>query len=128
MSRLASCSCGQLSLISDGEPTKISACHCRACQSRTGSAFGVAVFYKKTDVEASGVSTSYTRVGDSGKSIEFRFCPKCGSTLFWMPEFREDLVAIALGCFREPQSLLPSQSVYEESRLTWVSFRLPATS
>lgn len=125
MIRLASCSCSQLSLIADGEPDKISACHCQACQRRTGSAFGVAVFYNKGQVEISGISTSYVRAGDSGRQIEFRFCPACGSTVFWMPEFRLDLVAVALGCFRDPQTLVPSQSVFEQSRLSWVSFDLP---
>jgi hypothetical protein len=38
-----------------------------------------------------------------------------------MPEFRKGLVAVALGCFAYPSSLEPTQSVYEESRLGWVS-------
>lgn len=38
MRRAASCSCGQLSIIADGEPVKISVCHCRACQRRTAAA------------------------------------------------------------------------------------------
>ena len=124
MTRVASCSCGKLSITSNGDPTKISACHCRECQRRTGSAFGVAVFFEREKVAASGTANSYTRSGDSGRSIEFRFCPACGSTVFWMPEFHEDLVAIALGCFDEPSSLVPTQSVYEASRLDWVRFDL----
>ncbi|TAX62911.1 GFA family protein [Rhizobium ruizarguesonis] len=122
MKRAASCSCGQLSITTDGEPVKISACHCRACQRRTGSAFGVAVFFHADQMEMSGASSSYVRSGDSGRSIEFKFCPECGSTVFWMPEFRIDLIAVALGCFADPSSLTPTQSVYGESRLPWVSF------
>lgn len=122
--RDAWCSCGQLSITSNGDPIKISACHCRECQRRTGSAFGVAVFFDREKVSASGTSNSYTRTGDSGKSIQFRFCPDCGSTVFWMPEFREDLVAVALGCFNDPSSLVPTQSVYEESRMSWVGLDL----
>ncbi|MGO6732750.1 GFA family protein [Rhizobium ruizarguesonis] len=121
MRRAASCSCGQLSIIADGEPVKISVCHCRACQCRTGSAFGVAVFFQADQMETSGASNSHVRSGDSGRSIDFRFCPVCGSTVFWMPEFRKGLVAVALGCFAYPSSLEPTQSVYEESRLGWVS-------
>ncbi|WP_183881753.1 GFA family protein [Rhizobium sp. BK512] len=124
MKRDAWCSCGQLSITSNGDPIKISACHCRECQRRTGSAFGVAVFFDREKVSASGTSNSYTRTGDSGKSIQFRFCPDCGSTVFWMPEFREDLVAVALGCFNDPSSLVPTQSVYEESRMSWVGLDL----
>ncbi|MBX4935995.1 GFA family protein [Rhizobium binae] len=125
MKREASCSCGQLSIAADGEVVKISACHCQACQRRTGSAFGVAVFFNKKDLTISGVSNSYSRSGDSGRSIEFRFCPDCRSTVYWMPEFRRNLVAVALGCFAEPASLIPTQSVYEERRLGWVGFNLP---
>jgi hypothetical protein len=100
----------------------ISACHCRACKRRTGSAFGVAVFFKRDQVTTSGKSKSYIRVGGSGKSIEFRFCPACGPTVFWMPEVRKELVAVALGCFSEPSTLVPTQAVHAEIRLDWVSF------
>jgi hypothetical protein len=75
-------------------------------------------------VTVSGASTSYVRSGDSGKSLEFRFCPVCGSTVFWRPEFRTDLVAVALGCFEDASSLVPTPSVYEDSRLEWVRFGL----
>lgn len=122
MRRSASCSCGELSIVAEGQPVKISACHCRACQRRTGSAFGVAVFFSEEQVAISGVSSSYVRSGDSGKSIEFGFCPTCGSTVFWKPEFRKGLVAVALGCFSDPATLVPTQGVYEETRLGWMSF------
>lgn len=35
--RHASCSCGQLHLTIDGEPARVSMCHCLACQRRTGA-------------------------------------------------------------------------------------------
>lgn len=124
VTREASCSCGQLTIRANGDPVKISACHCRECQRRTGSAFGVAVFFDREKVAASGASSSHTRAGDSGRSIEFKFCPDCGSTVFWMPDFREDLVAVALGCFNDPSSLVPTQSVYEKSRMSWVGLDL----
>lgn len=38
--REAVCSCGQLRLIAEGEPVRVSVCHCLACQRRTGSAVG----------------------------------------------------------------------------------------
>ncbi|WP_026283157.1 GFA family protein [Rhizobium sp. 2MFCol3.1] len=126
MKREASCSCGQLSITAEGDPVKVSVCHCRACQRRTGSAFGVAVFFDRKKVAVSGASNSYIRSGDSGRSIEFRFCPDCGSTVYWMPEFRENLLAVALGCFEEPSCLVPTQCVYEESRMRWVAFELPS--
>lgn len=83
--RRASCSCGQLSVTAEGAPAKISACHCPACQRRTGSAFGVAVFFDRKKVAASGASSSYTRTGDSGRSVEFMFCPTCGRRSIGVP-------------------------------------------
>lgn len=38
--RTASCSCGQLQIEVQGEPVRVSVCHCLACQRRTGSLFG----------------------------------------------------------------------------------------
>jgi hypothetical protein len=39
--REATCHCGQLRLAVDGDPFVVSICNCRACQRRTGSAFGM---------------------------------------------------------------------------------------
>ena len=36
--RRAACSCGQLHLTIEGEPSRISMCHCLECQRRTGAA------------------------------------------------------------------------------------------
>ena len=35
--RHAACSCGQLHLTIEGEPSRIAMCHCLACQRRTGA-------------------------------------------------------------------------------------------
>ena len=35
--RRAVCSCGQLQLTIDGEPSRIAMCHCLECQRRTGA-------------------------------------------------------------------------------------------
>ena len=35
--RRASCSCGQLQLTIEGEPSRIAMCHCLECQRRTGA-------------------------------------------------------------------------------------------
>jgi hypothetical protein len=120
--RTARCTCGALSITAVGEPRKISACHCRACQRRTGSAFGVAVFYETGQTTPAGPSSHYTRMGDSGSALEFHFCPACGSTVYWYPAFRPGLVAIALGCFGGPEVIGgPQQSVYEAHRHPWVA-------
>lgn len=124
MERLAKCSCGKLSATASGPPLKVSVCHCKSCQRRTGSAFGVAVFFSAVNVACAGESGTYVRAGDSGQDLTFHFCPSCGSTVYWMPDFRPGLVAIALGCFDDATDLAPGQSVYNDAAYSWVSLRL----
>lgn len=123
--RIAPCACGTLSASVETEPVRISLCHCEACKRRTGSAFGVAVFFSRDDAKIAGPSHVFTRNGESGKRVTFHFCPDCGSTVFWYPEFRPDRIAIALGAFGDDPSLAPQQAVHGERKAPWVAINLP---
>ena len=118
--RTATCACAQLRVICSGEPDKVSLCHCLECQKRTGSTYGIGAFFPRKQVEASGAFRTYRRGGDSGFAVSFHFCPDCGSTVFWEPERRPDVVAVAVGSFADPTFPAPSQSVYNERRHPWV--------
>lgn len=118
--RLATCACGQLSIRCVGEPTKISLCHCRACQKGTGSTYGVAAFFGRKDVDPNGAAGNYTRQSDSGHAVTFHFCPNCGSTVFWEPKRKPETIAVAVGAFADPTFSPPTQAVYAEHRHPWV--------
>lgn len=118
--REAQCSCGQLRLLCRGEPAKVSLCHCRACQRRSGSAFGIAAFYPRDAVEVTGEARTYTRGSDAGLTITFHFCPTCGVSLFWEPERKPELLAVAVGGFADPGFPAPSQEVWTQCRHPWV--------
>jgi hypothetical protein len=119
--RVASCSCGQLSLTVTEEPIRISVCHCLACQRRTGSVFGAQARFRIDVVEVKGRSQKYVRVGDEGNRIVFNFCPQCGATVHWQIEGQEDIIAVAVGAFAEPGFPAPTVSVYERRKHSWVS-------
>lgn len=122
--RTAQCSCGQLHVECSGAPEKISVCHCLECQRRTGSAFGIAVFFRKEAVVITGSSHIYQRIGDSGLPLRHHFCPNCGSTIFWYPERKPAHIALALGAFADPHFPAPQQAVYERSQHSWVTLSL----
>ena len=124
-SRQACCSCGQLTLNVVGDPVRVSVCHCLACQRRTGSAFGVQARYPRGQVQIEGPSSSYTRIGDSGQSTTFHFCPDCGTTLHWELADSPDMIAVAVGAFADPTFLTPQVSVYESRRHPWVDISGP---
>ena len=118
--RTASCSCGQLSVTVSGEPVRVSVCHCLACQRRTGSVFGAQARFPKEHASIEGQSTSYVRIANSGNRITFHFCPSCGATVHYAIEGHEELVAVPIGAFAEPDFSPPAFSVYEQRMHGWV--------
>jgi hypothetical protein len=122
--RRAACSCGQLHLTAEGDPIRISVCHCLACQQRTGSVFGVQARFPRDKVRVEGRSTKYVRTADSGNRATFSFCPDCGSTVYWELEVVPDAIAVPVGAFADPGFPAPRVSVYEERRHPWAG--LPA--
>lgn len=120
-SRTASCCCGQLRVTCHGEPRLVSLCHCEDCQRRTGSTYGIAAFFQRAQTEAEGRASSYKRSSDSGHAVRFHFCPNCGSTVFWEPERKPEMIAVAVGSFADPSFPAPEKAVWDERRHPWVT-------
>ena len=96
MRRTASCSCGQLTLVMQGEPEEVTVCHCFECQKQTGSVFGVSTYWPKSACEAiTGEATLWRRSSDSGRWLDNYFCPICGSTVYWYAEFAPEEIVVA---------------------------------
>lgn len=119
--RHAACSCGQLKLTCQGEPVRVSVCHCLECQRRTGSVFGTQARFHVKDVREEGEAKEFVRVGDEGHTIRMHFCGQCGTTVSWRIEGLEDFVMVAVGAFADPSFPAPGVSVYEERRPSWVT-------
>src|SRR5882757_1316899 len=122
MTRTARCCCGGLQAETTGEPSFVSACHCQACQRRTGSVFGVGAYFPRTQVRTEGASKLYVRDGQDGRKLRMHFCPDCGTTVYWEADFRPDHVGIAVGAFADPDFPAPVRSVWEENRHAWLRF------
>jgi hypothetical protein len=119
--REAACSCGQLRLVAEGDPVRVSVCHCLACQRRTGSAFGYQARFPHERVAVRGRAREYVRVSDDGESRTFSFCPECGATVFYALGPEPDLVAVPVGAFADPSFPAPVVSVWESRRHAWVT-------
>lgn len=119
--RSASCSCGQLTATTVGEPVRVSICHCLACQRRTGGVYAAQARFPRSEVTTHGESTAFERVGDSGGRARFHFCPRCGSTVYYTIDALPDVIAIPVGAFADPSFPPPQISVYEARKHGWVS-------
>ncbi|HET8894534.1 MAG TPA: GFA family protein [Gaiellaceae bacterium] len=121
MTREASCSCGQLRATVEGDPIRVSVCHCLACQRRTGSVFGAQARFAAEQVTVEGRHTDYTRISDEGEERTFQFCPDCGATVVYAAPFMPGMIAIPVGAFADPSFPPPVRSIYEERRHAWVA-------
>ena len=119
--REASCSCGRLRVTAEGEPVRISMCHCLACQRRTGSVFSAQARFPEDRVRVAGRFTEYVRTSDEGEERTFRFCPECGATVFYTTGGAPGVVAVPIGAFADPSFPDPTVSVYESRRHSWVA-------
>jgi hypothetical protein len=120
MTRTATCRCGQLRATVTGEPVRVSVCHCLDCKKRSGSAFSNQARWPDADVATIGAFKEWSHTGDSGNRATFRFCPDCGSTVFYSSEGLPGLTAVAVGCFADPSFRAPEYSVYENRKYDWV--------
>jgi hypothetical protein len=118
--RRAACSCGQLTIETQGEPIRISVCHCLACQRRTGSALGVQARFDAAAVRIEGRASSFTRTADSGHNVTFHFCPECGATVHYRLAQFPNVIAVPVGAFADPTFPAPRFSVYESRRHSWL--------
>jgi hypothetical protein len=121
MTRTASCSCGKLTLVVTGDPKFVLMCHCRECQRRTGSIFGVGAYYLRAQVQPAGTFNIYVRDAQEGRKARSRFCPTCGSTVFWEIDRQPDYIGVAVGAMADPQFRPPMFSVWEDSQHPWIT-------
>ena len=119
--RRAECTCGALSAAADGEPVRLSVCHCLNCKRRSGSAFAWTATYKADRVEVGGEYRTWQRHSDEGRWARFHFCPTCGTTVWYEIEVRPGMISIPTGTFADPDFPAPNVEVYENRRCPWLA-------
>ncbi len=116
----ARCSCGALTVQAPGRSRLVVACHCTECQRRTGAPFGAGAFYPAEELRIAGAAKEFAREGTTGGMVRTRFCPECGSSVYWTADWAPGFVAVAVGCFAEADQPRPASSVWEQARHDWV--------
>ena len=97
------CNCGAVRYKTLAAPKRVGACACSWCQKRTGSAFGISVYFLKDDVEINGGPLrTYRAWSDTGRWLDSEFCETCGTTVTWTLQLFPDFRGIAGGCFDRP--------------------------
>jgi len=118
--RTASCRCGALKAKAQGEPARISVCHCLACKARSGSAFSWNSTWLEAQVEIEGDSAQWSRTAGGGRWCTYWFCPTCGSTVWYRIEARPGMVTLPAGNFGDPGFGEPGVSWFVDRQCPWV--------
>ena len=122
--RVAQCNCGQLQAECEGEPIRVSVCHCLACKRRTGSAFSRNATFNVGQVRTGGRWSSFSRVTDTGRTNTYHFCRECGSTVFYEVEMRPGTLSVPAGAFADAAVPPPSAEVFPERSVRWCQVSL----
>ena len=120
--REGGCSCGAVRYRVTSAPVRISVCHCKFCQRRTGSAFGVNVYFRKEDFELTrGSLKSYEhRSDETNRWLKMEFCPGCGSTVTWTLEIQPEWRGVAGGSLDDTSWLRIERHAWTRSRQQWL--------
>jgi len=122
MLRSAECACGRAKIAVRGTPSLYGVCHCTNCKRRTGSAFGISSYFKKSDVESTEGELSVYSFHHAVQNHDQarHFCSNCGTTLFWYVSALPELIGISAGCFGEDPPGEPDVSVTHAKCYPWV--------
>lgn len=125
MINIATCACGDLKVEVSGEPDLNGICHCNNCKKRTGSAFGMSAYFKRSSIlKIEGNSSCYELTNPADGSHQKRFfCSRCGTTVYWEVSTQAGMVGIAAGCFADNPMANPKYSASTDKKWKWV--RLP---
>jgi hypothetical protein len=116
------CACGAVRYRVKGEPVRTNVCHCTFCQRRTGSAFGIGIFFKEEDIEfEQGELKTYEHHSDeSHRWLRLGFCPNCGTTVTWTVEILPGARSIAGGTFDDRDWYKIERHIWTRSAHPWV--------
>jgi hypothetical protein len=115
------CLCGLVRYSTDEEPSFVSVCHCTDCQKFSGSAFATVIGVPAPALKVTGTLKTFTKPGDSGKPIQRRFCPECGSGVMDEADALPGIVMLYAGTLDDRSRVKPLSEIYCSSAQPWVN-------
>lgn len=102
------CLCGKVRIAADGQPDRVSLCHCLDCRKHLGALFYASAVFPEDAV---------TIIGETRDYKGWFFCPTCGSSVFARSD---DEVEVHLGTLDAPDQLRPTYETWCIRRESWL--------
>jgi len=116
-----SCHCGAIEFEATVDSTRVTICHCTACQVLTGTAYRVTAPASAEGFRLKrGSPRTYVKIADSGNRRAQVFCAECGSHLYSHAAVeRPERFGVRVGCLQERTALVPRKRIWCSSALSW---------
>ncbi len=90
--------------------------------------FGLSAYFEAGRIEhPSGALKDYGLTAESGRRFSTRFCPDCGTLVFWLLELSPDLIGAAGGTLDPPTFRFPvTREIFTRSAAPFVPTDIPA--
>lgn len=118
MSLSGKCLCESVDYEITGEARPVVNCHCSRCRRHTGH-FMAATAAKAEEVEIRGDTLTWYHATDE---VQYGFCSRCGSTMFWRTTRRPEFLSIAAGTLTPPTGLTTVAAIYTDYASDYHSF------
>jgi len=102
------CLCGNVRIMTVGQPYRVGICHCLDCRKHHGALFYAAAVFPQDAVTVEGETAEY-----AGR----HFCPRCGSSVF---SRLADEIEVHLGALDAPDQLTPTYECWTVRREAWL--------
>ena len=129
MKHSGGCLCGEVRFEVEGKPSFVGVCHCKDCQLRTGSLFGVGVFLAEEKILVlSGNLEDYSYETASGNTIRLERCTNCGTSIFWKSSSISGITGTAGGTYDPPTFWYDiTREIYTRSKADFCIIDAPET-
>ena len=115
------CACGQLRYTwTAGIKFRIYACHCKDCQTRSGSAFALQMGAMAIDLNVSGSTIEGKIVQPSGAVATQFACPQCLTRVYASNDQRPSYLTVRAGTLDDSNSITPAFHLWVKSKQPWV--------
>ncbi|GGZ04931.1 MULTISPECIES: GFA family protein [Shewanella] len=119
-----SCQCGNVTYELLAPPQRVVACHCKACQKLSTSAFSITALVNAKDVVFHGEMKRWERKADSGNINAAMFCPVCGNRIYHVNPAHPEQIKLKAANLDDTRILQPTIHAWISEKQDW--FQIPA--
>jgi hypothetical protein len=95
------------------------ACHCKACQKLSTSAFSITAVVNVDAVEFQGEMAEWRRIADSGNTNGAKFCPTCGNRIYHFNPQEPDKIKLKPANLSDTRIIKPTAHVWVSEKQDW---------